>query len=202
MSRRGPIVNPHANSHRRAGPAREGSGRHDQSLHFAGLFYRRWSMITVPYGAAGGSLKARSGIGMTGSDKWMLSERLRTSADKVRLKKDISHLFRSRQRPPSVKLRLGGIQGRSGRGHVHANDRCRGHDPIHEAGRCRVCSRRADGGRTAAQVHHDRRRLRRSSGSKPHPSATGRCTRLSRRLRFCWPMVTSSCAHRRTPIAI
>ena len=42
------------------------------------------------------------------------------------------------------------------------NDRCRGHDPILEACRRRVCSRRADGGRPATQVHHDQRRLRRA----------------------------------------
>ena len=36
--------------------------------------------------------------------KRTLSEALRTSSGEVRLKKDLSHLFRSRFRPPSAKL--------------------------------------------------------------------------------------------------
>jgi FAD/FMN-containing dehydrogenase len=41
--------------------------------------------------------------------KQALSEGLRTSADEVRLRKDISNLFRSRDRPPSTKLDMRGL---------------------------------------------------------------------------------------------
>jgi FAD/FMN-containing dehydrogenase len=51
-------------------------------------------------------LEAGSGIEMNGSDKRLLSERLRASAGELRLQKDISHLFRGRNRPPSAKLDL------------------------------------------------------------------------------------------------